>query len=239
MLSSTPLKHLHAGPQTLEKCCVLYADAMEVDTYLFTRLSPREKLVEEWVERSATCSLSGSLYDSTNHSCLAIGEHTLLLQLLPFSRRLCNLALSGDAEFLRPFLWLGAEDQPPLQSLSTPTLRNITLCMTKSVDPHSIPPQWAQLTNLRFDCSFVWTGQDTEGGLSVGGALHLFPKWHWHLVVPKLCFLFMGQFAVSAAVAKNFPLDGSGCAAELDPGLFTLSAFEDLLQSFPIISNKL
>ncbi|KAJ6512792.1 hypothetical protein C8R45DRAFT_327316 [Mycena sanguinolenta] len=145
-------------------------------------LSRLEKIVKEWLERSATCSLSVSFFDSTNF-VPNLGKHPLILQLLPFSRRLRHLTFTGDAPFLRPILRLDSEDLPLLQTLRTnfpysiadsldafriPTIRDIALCMP--AEPHLLPLPWSQLTKLRLECDRVHTDHGRDGGLDIGGA---------------------------------------------------------------------
>ncbi|KAJ7238572.1 hypothetical protein B0H12DRAFT_1137240 [Mycena haematopus] len=148
-------------------------------------LSRLETLVEEWLERSATCSLSLSLSDHLNSSAEA---HTLVPRLRPFSRRLRHLSLSGDAELFRPLLLLGPEDTPLLKSLrmhctsrfpdsmnifQIPTLEEIALSIFTSVDPHSLPLPWSQLTRLRLECAPIWTAAGQEGGLNLSEAFNV------------------------------------------------------------------
>ncbi|KAF7348316.1 hypothetical protein MSAN_01785400 [Mycena sanguinolenta] len=68
-----------------------------------------ERSVERWLERSATCPLSVSLYDYTNSNS-NLDQHSLIFQPIAVSRRLRSLALTGDAELLSPLLRLGPED---------------------------------------------------------------------------------------------------------------------------------
>ncbi|KAF7374469.1 hypothetical protein MSAN_00331200 [Mycena sanguinolenta] len=141
-----------------------------------------EKIVKEWLERSANCSLSVSFVDSANY-VPDLDSHPLVLQLLPFSRRFCHLTLTGDAAFLQPILRLGSEDLPLLQTLRTelrysisdcfdafriPTLRDISLCV--DAEPHSLPLPWSRLTSLRLACGYLRTDHGRNGGLDIGGA---------------------------------------------------------------------
>ncbi|KAF7374461.1 F-box domain-containing protein [Mycena sanguinolenta] len=141
-----------------------------------------EKIVKEWLELSANCSLSVSFVDSANY-VPDLDSHPLVLQLLPFSRRFCHLTLTGDAAFLQPILRLGSEDLPLLQTLRTelrysisdcfdafriPTLRDISLCV--DAEPHSLPLPWSRLTSLRLACGYLRTDHGRNGGLDIGGA---------------------------------------------------------------------
>ncbi|KAF7356380.1 hypothetical protein MVEN_00970400 [Mycena venus] len=154
-------------------------------------LSRLENLVEAWLERSATCALDISLYHTTILADVEIDP--LISQLLPVSRRLRHLALSGDAKLFRPLLQLGAEDLPLLKSirietgtyeifddhpsaasaLQIPTLRDVSLRLAESVDPLLLPLRWSQLTGLRLHCSSFWIATGPVGGLTLGGALEV------------------------------------------------------------------
>ncbi|KAF7364859.1 hypothetical protein MVEN_00356200 [Mycena venus] len=152
-----------------------------------------ERMVEAWLERSGTCSLSVSLFDPTVHSTVA--AHPLISQLLPVSQRLRQLALSrfGDAGFFRPLLQLGSEALPLLKSVriettanlliqehpeamnmfQIPTVEDVSLRISESVDPLSLPLKWSQLTGLNLACYRLWTQNGPLGGLDLGGALNV------------------------------------------------------------------
>ncbi|KAF7364845.1 hypothetical protein MVEN_00354800 [Mycena venus] len=153
-------------------------------------LSKLERLVEAWLERSATCPLSVSLFDTT--SIFEFNkDHPLILSLLPISRRICDLALSGNAQFFLPLLQLGSEDLPLLKRIriqstansiidnhleaanvfQIPTLEEVALHLIESVDPLSLPLRWSQLTALNLGCDRAWTGNSQGGGLDFDGAL--------------------------------------------------------------------
>ncbi|KAF7374481.1 hypothetical protein MSAN_00332400 [Mycena sanguinolenta] len=164
------------------------SDTGEADTGEASRTRRRcygEKIVKEWLERSATCSLSVSFVDTANY-VPDFDSHPLLLQLLPFSRRLRHVTLTGDATFLQSFLRLGSENLPLLQTLRTnlrysiadslsafriPTLRDIALGM--DTEPHSLPLPWSQLTSLRLACGRIHTDHSRMGGLHIGGAFDI------------------------------------------------------------------
>ncbi|KAF7370895.1 hypothetical protein MSAN_00723400 [Mycena sanguinolenta] len=145
-----------------------------------------EKIVEGWLERSATCPLSVSFYDFLNRVDVNpnIEKHPLILQLLAVSRRLRSLTLAGDAECLRPLLLLS--DMPlqkigiktlsnqthPKNVLEIPTFKDVALCISLLDDPRSLPLPWSQLRRLRLECYGCWTEQgQQEGGLDFDGAL--------------------------------------------------------------------
>ncbi|KAF7356374.1 hypothetical protein MVEN_00969800 [Mycena venus] len=155
-----------------------------------TILSKLGRIVEAWLERTATCALDISLNDTTFFVDVNIEIHPLISQLLPVSRRLRHLALSGDAEFLRPLLRLGAKDLPLLKSiridsninqifsgsadaLQLPSLEDVSLRITESVDPLSFPLKWAQMTGLSLQCYSSWSENGPEGGLTIRGALEV------------------------------------------------------------------
>ncbi|KAF7374466.1 WD40 repeat-like protein [Mycena sanguinolenta] len=149
-------------------------------------LSRLEKIVEDWLERSGTCALALSIFDPGNFSH-NLERHPLVSRLLPFSRRLRHLAITGDLALFRPLLCLGSEDLPLLKDLrmhsivhspnldnlfQAHTLEEIALNMTASIDPRSLPLPWSQLTELYLRCTPAWEQHSLamEGGLDIGGA---------------------------------------------------------------------
>ncbi|KAF7348281.1 F-box domain-containing protein [Mycena sanguinolenta] len=156
-------------------------DHLSTPPNILTRL---ERFIGTWLERSATCSLSVSLFDFTN-SYPILEENPLILELFAVSRRLRSLSLAGDADLMRPLLQLGPEDLPLLKRirirtlagqtsstniLQVPALEDVALCTTVIGDPLALPLPWSQLTNLRLDCYRRWTGQGVEGGLDFDAA---------------------------------------------------------------------
>ncbi|KAJ6508395.1 hypothetical protein C8R45DRAFT_441657 [Mycena sanguinolenta] len=146
-----------------------------------------ERSVERWLERSATCPLSVSLYDYTNSNS-NLEPYPLILQLVAVSRRLRSLALTGDPELLSPLLRLGPEelpvlkrvliktirdDTPSMAILQIPSLEDITLVTSTPDDPLSLPLPWSQLGTLRLECHGRWTDQGPEGGLDLDGAFNV------------------------------------------------------------------
>ncbi|KAJ7913523.1 hypothetical protein B0H13DRAFT_2468585 [Mycena leptocephala] len=144
-------------------------------------------IVAEWLERSATCSLSLSLSGS---SILHPDRgHPLISQLLKVSWRIRHLTLTGDIQSLRPLLCLSADDFPLLQSirihhtahlrfddhpdatnaLQIPTLHDISLSIT--IDPRSLPLRWSQLTRLSLVCKTLWANGSVVGGLDADDVL--------------------------------------------------------------------
>ncbi|KAF7348267.1 F-box domain-containing protein [Mycena sanguinolenta] len=114
-----------------------------------------ERLVEAWLERSAPCPLSISIFDQHFYGD-HFEEHPVIIQLLPVSQRLRYLALMGDVKFFRPLLRLGSADLPLLKrlrikstkgSLECPnmfhisTLEDVALRTCTPVDPPSLPFQ--------------------------------------------------------------------------------------------------
>ncbi|KAJ7913531.1 hypothetical protein B0H13DRAFT_2271113 [Mycena leptocephala] len=164
-------------------------------------------LVAEWLERSATCSLSVSLSVTTHHSTRDPVNHLLMSQLLKVSRRLRHLTLTGDIQSLRPLLCLGADDFPLLQSiqihhtvhlrfdehpdatnaLQIPTLHDISLSI--AIDPRSLPLRWSQLTRLSLVSKILWTNGILVGGLDADDVLDVLrqcPKLVWcHMKASK------------------------------------------------------
>ncbi|KAJ6512822.1 hypothetical protein C8R45DRAFT_961478 [Mycena sanguinolenta] len=258
-------------------------------------LSRLEKIVNEWLERSAACSLSVSINDWNRVFPQKLDKNPLVLQLLPFCRRLQHVTYTGDAVSLRPLLQLGSEDLPLLQTLrmdfawggpdsmdafQIPTLQDVELCMAASVDPHSLPLQWSQLTRLRLECKS--TGNGSEGGLHIDGAFdvlgrcpnlvecvlgvtrarvadlarnlspiilpHLetlvflvdqpFDNWNGLLVAPKLRYLQLGleDMFMTRDTLRSLPRD-QHIRANINPEYLNLSAFQELLQLFPMISH--
>ncbi|KAF7363747.1 hypothetical protein MSAN_01032500 [Mycena sanguinolenta] len=146
-----------------------------------------ERVVAAWLERSASCPLSVSFFDSINRH---FGSHALILQLVALSRRMRSLELSGDAELLHPLLQLGPEDVPLLKRiliktpnhqtpstniLQIPTLCDLNLTMS-AVDPLSLPLPWSQLTSLRLESWGRRINHVREGGLDFDGALDVLRK---------------------------------------------------------------
>ncbi|KAF7348304.1 hypothetical protein MSAN_01784100 [Mycena sanguinolenta] len=147
-----------------------------------------EKIVAVWLERSASCALSVSLYDFVNRVDYNpnLEEHPLVLQLVAVSRRLRNLGLAADAEHLRPLLQLGPEDLPLLRRihmqtpsnqrpstnlLQTPTLRDLKLSVFGIEDLLALPLPWSQLTTLHLDSNGRRTEHGRQGGVDLDGAL--------------------------------------------------------------------
>ncbi|KAF7346510.1 hypothetical protein MSAN_01879100 [Mycena sanguinolenta] len=133
-------------------------------------------------------------------------------QILAVSYRLRYLALAGDAELLRPILQLGPADFPLLKSmrmkslstqtpctniLEVPTLEDVTLYMTGSNDPLSLPLRWLQLRRLRLECFIEWP--EAEGGLGIDGALQVLrmcPNLEW-------CELRVTKHSEHSGLASN------------------------------------
>ncbi|KAJ6508560.1 hypothetical protein C8R45DRAFT_446675 [Mycena sanguinolenta] len=163
-------------------------DYLDTPPHIFRRF---EGIIQAWFERSTTCPLSVSLYDFANRVELNpdLEKHPLVPQILAVSQRLRYLTLAGDAELLRPILQLGPADLPLLKSirmktlstqtpcvnvLEIPTLEDVTLYMTGSSDPLSLPLRWSQLRRLRLECFSHWP--DGEGGLEIDGAVEVLRK---------------------------------------------------------------
>ncbi|KAF7348253.1 hypothetical protein MSAN_01778900 [Mycena sanguinolenta] len=145
-------------------------------SYLFTPsniLLGFGRNVEAWLERSAPCPLSISVFDDQNFfgDSPRYKEHPLVIQLSPVFLRLRHLELTGDAELFRPLLQLGSEDLPLLKRLSISseenfpdctnifqilTLEDVALSIFSAVDPPSLSFRWAQLTKLSLQCFSVW-----------------------------------------------------------------------------------
>ncbi|KAF8201165.1 hypothetical protein K438DRAFT_1821502 [Mycena galopus ATCC 62051] len=141
----------------------------------------------EWLERSATCPLSVSLFDYTNSFIPDLENTAFVHQLLPVSRRLRHLSLTGDVGFFRSFIRLGPEDLPLLQSLwmecprnnydvtaglqMIPTLEDVRI--SAAIDPLPLLLPWSRLTSLRFECLPFWADHGTGGGLDIGGAFQV------------------------------------------------------------------
>ncbi|KAF7340436.1 hypothetical protein MVEN_01963700 [Mycena venus] len=138
--------------------------------------SKLEKLVEQWLKRSATCPLDVSVsgvyrIDSDRHP---------IHQLLNVSRRLRHLVLEGEVAALLPLLRLGPDSLPLLREyprlLPFPSLAEVSLSIL-SADPLSLPLKWSQLTRLTLDCFPLWTQNGHyEGGLGGIGALEVLRK---------------------------------------------------------------
>ncbi|KAJ6508386.1 hypothetical protein C8R45DRAFT_441359 [Mycena sanguinolenta] len=126
-----------------------------------------ERFIGAWLQRSAPCPLSVSLFGLDNRRTLKVDKHPIILLLAAEAGRLRSLALDGDAELAKPLLQLRPEevpllktiglktiprDNPTLDILRTPSLEDIALCISAPDDPLSLPLPWSQLTTLRFDC---------------------------------------------------------------------------------------
>ncbi|KAJ6508550.1 hypothetical protein C8R45DRAFT_1208206 [Mycena sanguinolenta] len=172
-------------------------DYLNTPPHVFRRF---EGIIRAWFERSATCPLSVSLFDFSNHvdSMPNPENHPLALHILAVSRRLRLLALVGNSKLLRPILKLGAGDLPLLKTFrmkalsnqtpsstnifDLPNLEDVALSITVSTDPLSLPLQWSKLRILRLECHVHWTGQGSEGGLDFDGALNVLrrcPNLEW------------------------------------------------------------
>ncbi|KAF7348306.1 hypothetical protein MSAN_01784300 [Mycena sanguinolenta] len=145
-----------------------------------------ERIVAAWLERSATCPLSVSVFDYINSK---LEKHPIILLLASVAGRLRSLALAGDVELAKPLLRLGAEDvpllktirlktptsqRPTLDLLQIPSLEDLTLCISTSENPLSLPLPWSQLTTLRFEC--YGHRHSRDGGLDFDGALDVLRK---------------------------------------------------------------
>ncbi|KAF7340437.1 hypothetical protein MVEN_01963800 [Mycena venus] len=135
--------------------------------------SKLEKLVEQWLKRSATCPLDVSVsgvyrIDSDRHP---------IHQLFNVSRRLRHLVLEGEVAALLPLLRLGPDGLPLLQSIRVhtrglPSLTEVSLSIAS--DPLSLPLKWSQLTRLTLECYPSWMhNSQLEGGLDGVGALEV------------------------------------------------------------------
>jgi hypothetical protein len=151
------------------------------------------KVLEQWLERSATCSLDVSLSDASLYESHPHNQpipHHPIYQLVGVCRRLRHLTLVGRPFVLLPLLAIGSESLPLLKSLRVRTtdsgaitdyqgmtnalqsasLTDISLSVT--VDPLLLPLQWSQLTSLNLSCFRLWT-PDQEGGLDGIRALEI------------------------------------------------------------------
>ncbi|KAF7336994.1 hypothetical protein MVEN_02135900 [Mycena venus] len=162
----------------------IHIPSLNYDYHSHALTSKLESVVGAWLERSATCPLSISFFDSTNYFGSNIGKHPLISQLLAISPRIRHLELSGDAHFLRPLLQLGPEDLSLLKSVriqptqnaifddhpeaanvfQIPTLEDVSLTVVEVVDPLSLPLRWSQLTGLNLQCYRIWTENGENGG---------------------------------------------------------------------------
>ncbi|KAF7346513.1 hypothetical protein MSAN_01879400 [Mycena sanguinolenta] len=197
-----------------------------------------ERIIEAWLERSAACPLSVSLFDFTNRVESNPENHPFVLKVLSASRRLRSLALAGDAELLLPVLQLHPADLPLLKRirmvipldqipsttiLEVPTLEDVVLRMMVSSHPLSLPLPWTRLRRLHLEIYSFWTAHG-NGGLDFDGALDVLRK------CPKLesCEIRVNK--------HNTPYSGSGLGHDSSsiilPHLHTLilSGFEFQLQ---------
>ncbi|KAJ6508384.1 hypothetical protein C8R45DRAFT_967225 [Mycena sanguinolenta] len=148
-----------------------------------------ERFIGAWLERSATCPLSVSLFYLNNRHTPELDKHPIILLLTAMAGRLRSLALDGDAELAKPLLQLRPEEvpllktiglkTPPNQSpsldiLQIPSLEDLALCICTPDYPLLLPLPWSQLTTLRFDCYGGRHGPD--GDLNFDGALDMLRK---------------------------------------------------------------
>ncbi|KAJ6508592.1 hypothetical protein C8R45DRAFT_1208234 [Mycena sanguinolenta] len=185
-------------------------DYLDTPPHIFRRF---EEIIQAWLERSATCSLSVSLFDCINRVTPDFEKHSLAPQILAVSERLRHLALSGDAELLRSILELGPGNLPLLKTFrmklnqtpsstnifELPTLEDVALAMP--TDPLSLPLRWSKLTIIRLECDVYWTDHGPEGGLGIDGALDVLrrcPNLEW-------CELKVTKHSEHSGLASNTP----------------------------------
>ncbi|KAJ7160090.1 hypothetical protein C8R46DRAFT_956256, partial [Mycena filopes] len=148
-----------------------------------------DRVVEAWLERSATCPLSVSFTEYAGPSDTGNARASPIHAVLKFSSRLRHLELSASTGFSLGGLNLGQNELPLLQSigikhsgnkpfrefphnaLCIPSLRDVSLYI--SGDPLSLPLQWSQLTGLSLICFPAWTDHGTEGGVDANTALEV------------------------------------------------------------------
>ncbi|KAJ7367383.1 hypothetical protein DFH08DRAFT_1005984 [Mycena albidolilacea] len=185
--------------RALEKRHTLYAEYLELISYHPVRLSTSapqysREVREAYRERSGNCPLSISFLDHFDPFDLSnppAQNHPIYSKLLPVTRWLRHIAISGEAAVLGHFLRLDSKDLPPLttlqiynnrgkmfdghpehtNALQLPTLADLSLSFSEGVDPLSLPVRWSQLTGLTLMCQHVWAGNGPMGGLNVGGVL--------------------------------------------------------------------
>ncbi|KAK7048024.1 hypothetical protein R3P38DRAFT_2866991 [Favolaschia claudopus] len=149
------------------------------------------KVVEAWLERSASCSLDVSvLMQTPEHDDALSDARKLFSQILQVSPRLRSFEVAPDSRFLRedfPLLQLGPEGLPCLRILGfdspesyefndpaaltallrVPTLKEVSLCLTCTFNPLELPLNWTQLTRLRLECfPALLDNGNWDGGLS-------------------------------------------------------------------------
>ncbi|KAJ7367368.1 hypothetical protein DFH08DRAFT_190981 [Mycena albidolilacea] len=149
-------------------------------------VSPKlERVVETWLERSGSCSLSISVGNPDGSGDPNLKNHPLIRRLLPISRRLYSLEIFGTLDFIRPLVQLGSQDVPllkhiairtnrpdqPFDVLHAPALEDVSLNLASSTDPLSYPLRWSLLTGLNLECYPSWNPE--EGGLDSLGALNV------------------------------------------------------------------
>ncbi|KAJ6505556.1 hypothetical protein C8R45DRAFT_973104 [Mycena sanguinolenta] len=175
----------------------------------FPQLRP---VIEQWLERTAACTLSVSLVETSEYGS---DPDTHPISLLPnLSHRLRHLSLCGDPRLLLPILCLGSDSLPALESidiydksnrpyrfgiehpealnlLQLPGLTDISLRVM--VDPLSLPLNWSQLTCLDLRC--FPPSHDT--GLDGVGALELLRR------CPSLVRCRLGLYRNDSGLASN------------------------------------
>ncbi|KAJ7367372.1 hypothetical protein DFH08DRAFT_765167 [Mycena albidolilacea] len=225
------------------------------------------RVVETWLERSASCALSISVRSLDGG---LFEDHPIISHLLPVSRRLCSLELSSEElSFIRPLLQLGPDDFPLLKYLRlrgtenpadtnilrAPALEDVSLNLVSSADPLSYPLRWSLLTGLNLECYPSWNSQ--EGGLDTLGALNVLRRCP-NIVRCKLRItrrvpfgLCHSQEWISHWVVPKLRYlqvgDGKFAdatshnedkmTAHINSKGFTSSSLQQLLQSFPMISH--
>ncbi|KAJ7457441.1 hypothetical protein FB451DRAFT_1274899 [Mycena latifolia] len=164
------------------------------------------KVVETWLDRSATCPLSVSLCRGRDD----IDAPGSLNQLIRVSGRIRRLRIWGFIKDVRPLVFMPAADFPSLESIDiqcppdsdqlltfwdtvsvfhAPNLHRITLDI--STEPLTLPIPWSQITDLNLTCFPIWsdTPGGDPGGLNQNGAQTLLRR------CPNLvrCFLRVTQ----------------------------------------------
>ncbi|KAJ6584009.1 hypothetical protein DFH09DRAFT_1028880 [Mycena vulgaris] len=150
-----------------------------------------ERVVATWLDRSAACPLSISLFRSPYNVAANLVLPSTVSHLIRVAPRLRHLSICVHTSEMQQLLLFDAKDLPCLESvhiqspsdltegwdealiLQIPSLRQISLHIT--ADALTLPLRWSELTDLSLECFRDWNNgsNGNPGGLDQNGAQEL------------------------------------------------------------------